>query len=123
MRRQPQIALTDKQQRPHSRSAEAEAYRRWYKTPAWKAARSTQLARQPLCERCEKAGRIRPATVVHHRKAHKGDWSLFIDPENHESLCAPHHDTLVQREEARGYTIGCDEAGRPMDPGHPWNRQ
>ena len=50
-----------------------------------------------------------PATVVHHRKVHMGDWSLFIDPENDESLCAPHHDTVVQREEARGYTIGRDD--------------
>src|SRR5690606_7138473 len=81
-----------------------------------------QLADHPLCERCEKAGRITPATVVHHRKAYKGDWPLFIDPDNHESLCAPHHDTLAQREEARGYVIGCDEAGRPVDPQHPWNR-
>jgi hypothetical protein len=112
-----------KQQRPHPRSAEAEQYRRWYKTPAWKAARSAQLARQPLCEWCEKAGRITSATVVHHRNPHKGDWQLFISAENHESLCAPHHDTLAQREEARGYTIGCDEAGRPVDPSHPWNRQ
>jgi 5-methylcytosine-specific restriction endonuclease McrA len=107
---------------PHPRSPEAQAYRRWYKGNAWQVARSAQLARHPLCERCKKAGKITPATVVHHRKAHKGDWSLFIDPENHESLCAPHHDTLAQREEARGYTIGCDEAGRPVDPQHPWNR-
>lgn len=104
------------------RSTEAQAYRRWYNLKAWKDARLAQLAHQPLCERCEKAGRITQATVVNHRTPHKGDWSLFINPENHESLCAPHHDTLVQREEARGHVIGCDVDGRPVDPAHPWNR-
>lgn len=106
----------------HPRSPEAKAYRRWYNLKAWKVARRTHLARQPLCERCEKAGRITAATVVNHRTPHKGDWSLFIDPDNHESLCSPHHDALVQREEARGHVIGCDADGRPTDPAHPWNR-
>lgn len=111
--------------RRHHRSPEAEAYRRWYRLAIWRGRnglRARQLARQPLCERCRKAGRITAATVVNHRKPHKGDWSLFIDPQNHESLCAPHHDGLIQREEASGHAIGCDVDGRPMDPGHPWNR-
>jgi len=108
--------------RHHPRSAEAEAYRRWYSRKAWKVARQAQLARQPLCERCQQTGRITAATVVNHRIPHKGDWSLFIDPDNHESLCAPHHDALVQREEARGHVIGCDADGLPIDPSHPWNR-
>jgi len=106
----------------HSRTAEAQVYRRWYKGRGWQSARSAQLARQPLCERCKKIGRITVATVVNHRQPHKGNWTLFIDPANHESLCAPHHDTLVQKEEARGYVIGSDEAGRPLAPDHPWNR-
>jgi hypothetical protein len=105
----------------HSRSAEAQAYRRWYNLKAWRIARLAQLARQPLCERCEKAGRITAATVVNHRQPHKGDWALFIDPDNHESLCAAHHDALVQREEARGFIIGSGVDGRPVDPEHPWN--
>ena len=37
-------------------------------------------------------------------------------------VCKACHDTLVQREEARGYTIGADIDGRPVDPNHPWNR-
>lgn len=109
----------------HSRSHQAQAYRGWYNLSIWRGKgglRQQQLSRQPLCERCKKAGRITPATVVNHRQPHKGDWQLFIDPDNHESACAEHHDTLIQREEARGYQIGCDEAGRPVDPIHPWNR-
>lgn len=61
--------------------------------------------------------------MVNHRKPHKGDWSLFIDPDNHESVCKDHHDTLIQREEARGHVIGCDADGRPVDPSHPWNQR
>ena len=108
--------------RVHPRSPEAQAYRRWYNLKAWKVARQAQLARHPLCERCEKAGRITAATVVNHRMPHKGDWSLFTDPENFESLCPPCHDGLVQREEKRGFTVGCDASGHPLSLDHPWNR-
>lgn len=105
-----------------TRSPEAQAYRRWYGLKAWLEARKAQLSKQPLCERCKAMGRVTPATIVNHRKAHKGNWSLFIDPANHESTCAPHHDTLIQREEERGYTIGSDAGGRPLAADHPWNR-
>jgi len=107
------------------RSLEAQAYRRWYGLAIWcgdNGLRARQLARQPLCERCRASGRITAATVVNHRIPHKGDWSLFTDPNNHESVCKDHHDGLIQREEARGHVIGSDINGRPMAPDHPWNR-
>ncbi|EHK56786.1 HNH endonuclease signature motif containing protein [Allomesorhizobium alhagi] len=107
---------------PHHRTVEAEQYRRLYRTAAWQRLRLAQLRSQPLCERCLCDDVVEVATVVHHRIAHKGDEHLFWDPENLESVCAPHHDTLIQREEARGYTIGSDINGRPVDPAHPWNR-
>ena len=53
---------------------------------------------------------------------HLGDWDLFIDANNHESVCTEHHDGLIRREEARGYKIGSDVNGRPLAPDHPWNR-
>lgn len=62
------------------------------------------------------------AAVVNHIKPHKGDPELFFDLENTESVCKADHDTLIQREEARGYTIGSGLDGRPVDPRHPWNR-
>lgn len=40
-----------------------------------------------------------------------------------ESTCAPCHDALIQKEEVRGYAIGCDESGRRIASDHPWNRQ
>jgi 5-methylcytosine-specific restriction protein A len=98
-------------------------WRNWYKLKAWLVARAAQLAKQPLCERCLQRKRIVAATVVNHRKPHKGDWALFIDPANHESSCKPCHDGEIQQEERTGYVAGCDEHGRPLDPNHPWNRK
>lgn len=119
-----QCTITKRQMRkPDQRSAEARAYRKLYATPQWQAARKAQLSKQPLCERCQKQGRIVAASVVNHRTPHKGDWKLFIDPNNHESVCKPHHDGLIQREERNGGgEIGNAADGRPLAADHPWNR-
>lgn len=90
-------------------------YRLWYKRAPWLRAREAQLDRQPLCERCLERGDEVPANVVNHRIPHKGDWSLFIDPENHESACKPCHDGEIQREERRG-SYGVDRDGWPLNP-------
>jgi hypothetical protein len=93
-----------------------------YGTPAWRAARLARLASHPLCERCSTIDRPVPATVVHHRTKHKGDWSLFVDPRNHESVCKPCHDGPIQSEECRGFSRAVDEDGWPIDASHPANR-
>ncbi|TPM59370.1 hypothetical protein FJ959_09735 [Mesorhizobium sp. B2-2-4] len=78
------------------------------------------------CQRCGclviEGNRHHPqAAVINHKIAHKGDETLFFDLDNTETVCKSDHDTLIQREEARGYTIGADINGRPVDPNHPWN--
>ncbi|MBX3543592.1 HNH endonuclease [Chelatococcus sp.] len=96
-----------KQQRDREHDAkrrDEKPWRGWYKTAAWQAARNAQLNSQPLCERCLPRDEIVPATVVNHRRAHQGDWSLFIDPKNHESVCKPCHDGEIQREERAAAT-------------------
>lgn len=102
------------------RSAEATLYRRWYKTARWQAIRSQQLAKEPLCLMCEQLDRTTPATICDHVTPHRGDQQAFWTGP-FQSLCAPCHDTAKQREERRGYRVGCDDDGRPMDPAHPWN--
>jgi 5-methylcytosine-specific restriction protein A len=97
-------------------------YHTWYSSPEWQAARRAQLDKQPFCQRCAARGERVKATVVNHKTPHKGDWRLFLDPLNHESVCKPCHDGLIQREETLGYRIGHDASGRPIDPSHPWNR-
>lgn len=117
--------------RQHRRSAEAEAYRKLYKDPRWcgpNGIRQQALVRDLYtCKRCGcllvTGNRHHPrAAVVNHKTPHKGDEALFFDLENTESVCKADHDALIQREEARGYTIGCDVDGRPLAPDHPWNR-
>lgn len=78
------------------------------------------------CQRCGcslvTTNRHHPqAAVVNHKVPHKGDPALFFDLNNCESACKSCHDALIQREEKRMYTIGCDADGRPVDPTHPWN--
>ena len=108
--------------RSDKRSAAAQAYRKWYKLPAWQRAREAQLAGQPLCERCDAKGRVTPATIVNHRTPHRGDWSLFIDPDNHESACKRCHDRVIQSEERLGYSSQIGDDGWPVDPNHPSNK-
>ena len=87
----------------------------------WQREREKFLTAHPLCERCERAGRAEPATVVNHRTPHRGDLKLFWDRKNWEAVCKWHHDSQIQREERSGVVIGNDRAGRPVDPAHPWN--
>lgn len=111
-------------QREHDAKRRAGSpWRAWYSMPEWKAARRAQFQRQPLCERHLGRGEKVSANVVNHRRAHRGNWSMFIDSANHESVCKGCHDSAIQREEKRGLTcVGVDVSGRPTDPNHPWNR-
>lgn len=89
----------ERQREFEARRRAQKPWRSWYKLPAWYAARQRQLSKQPLCERCERRGVVEPATVVNHRRPHRGVWDLFIDSLNHESVCKPCHDGEIQAEE------------------------
>lgn len=89
-----------------ARTVDAVAWRKLYNLPQWRGkhgARQAQLQRQPLCENCLKHGRVTPASVVDHKTPHKGNLSLFFDPNNHQSLCDDPrwrcHSSDKQREE------------------------
>lgn len=98
-------------------------WKNWYSSKTWIALRSFQLSRQPLCEMCEALGRVSVADVVDHRTPHKGNWTLFSDPANLQSLDKQCHDSVKQRMEKRGLSgpIGGDVSGVPLDPKHHWN--
>ena len=108
--------------RRDQRSPEASAYRMWYQQKVWKLAREMQLGKEPLCEWCAARGVVTPATVVNHVIPHKGNWLLFIDPDNHASVCKACHDGPIAEVERKGYNrdIGLD--GWPTDPRHPYAR-
>lgn len=103
------------------RSAEAEAYRAWYRTARWQRLRSEQLRDEPLCAMCARQGRVTAATVCDHVERHNGDPVKFwAGP--FQSLCKPHHDQGKQQIEKRGYSNEVGADGYPIDPNHPANR-
>ena len=110
----------------YGRSAEAAIWHKWYSLAIWRSPkhglRLGQLRKQPLCEFCLARGDVTPANTVDHRLAHKGDWELFTDPDNLQSLCEPHHTRTKAEIESRGYHSECGLDGMPLDPGHPSNR-
>ncbi len=94
------------------RSDQAKVYRHLYWTPRWRRMAAIQRERHPLCERCLRGGLTIPATVSHHRVAHRGDLVLFWDGEL-ESVCKPCHDGEVQREDHGRFVQTLDQDGWP----------
>lgn len=68
----------------------------------WQKARERYLSAHPLCCYCEKEGRVTVATVVDHKTPHRGDMNLFWSESNWQPLCKPCHDSVKQKEEAKG---------------------
>lgn len=85
-------------------------------TSQWDKARRAFLAQHPRCTRC-----CAPATVVHHRKPHRGNPSLMWDRANWEPVCKPCHDSQCQHEDRHGYSNAIGDYGLPTDPRHPFN--
>ena len=84
----------------HRRRASAE-YHGWYLLPIWTDdLRPGQLLREPFCRECVRRGIRTTATVVDHIRPFRGDWALFVDKTNHQSLCKSCHDRKPAREQA-----------------------
>lgn len=80
---------------------ESAAWHSWYSLPVWtRQFRPAQLLREPFCRECARRGLRTRATVVDHVKPFRGDWTLFTDPANRQSLCKHHHDQKTAREMA-----------------------
>ena len=91
-----------------------------YSNPLWRnVLRPAQLAKEPTCRICRSKGRTTAATVADHVIPHRGEWSLFADPDNLQSLCKPCHDSEKQADERRGYSLACGVDGWPLDRKHP----
>lgn len=79
---------------------ESAAWHSWYSLRVWTdELRPAQLWREPFCRECERMGRRVRATDVDHVKDHKGDWALFVDETNLESLCHSCHSRKTMREQ------------------------
>lgn len=89
---------TSRKKAPRRTSAE---YHSWYSLTLWTDdLRPAQLLREPFCRECARRGVRTWATVVDHVEPHRGDWQLFIDPANHQSLCERCHNRKTAREMA-----------------------
>lgn len=67
---------------------------KWYALGLWKGRnglRRKQLEREPLCRVCAQAGRTSIANEVDHIRPHRGNWSMFLDERNLQSLCKGCH--------------------------------
>lgn len=98
--------------------------KRWYDSQRWRKSREWFLSRHPLCVMCAKSrGADVIATVVDHVEPHKGDYDLFWDQGNWQSLCATCHSGNKRQQENHGYSKACDVNGVPMDSSHPFNQR
>lgn len=79
---------------------ESAAWHSWYSLPVWtKQLRPAQLLLEPFCRECARRGLWVRATDVDHVQDHKGNWALFVDESNLESLCHPCHSRKTMREQ------------------------
>ena len=81
------------------RSPESREWKKWYSLTIWTDdLRPSQLLREPFCRECARCGKRTWATVADHIVPFEGDWARFIDPTNHQSLCASCHGRKTARE-------------------------
>lgn len=86
---------------------------------AWRRLRASVLADEPLCRHCYRLGRVTPATDVDHANNDPSDNSR----ENLQALCHECHSRKTNADMGRHVGYGCDVAGMPLDPAHPWNNE
>lgn len=97
-----------------------------YSTPEWKALRLRKLAERPLCEGCERVGRVTLANTVDHVVSVASGGPAFPTLDGLASLCARCHNTKTNaadrpdRAAGAGLYRGCGPDGLPLDPDHPF---
>ena len=81
------------------------AWHSWYGRKVWKRLSTAQLWREPYCRSCAARGERTLATEVDHIVPHRGNWIMFTDPDNLQSLCHVCHSAKTY-----GETIGARAA-------------
>lgn len=83
-------------------------YIRLIQSKAWRNLRDRKLRDQPLCEHCQREGRLVPATEVHHAvpvetaRTAEGMRMLMFTPGNLVSLCHDCHAAAHRRLNSHG---------------------
>lgn len=81
------------------RDKEAQGF---YESPPWRKLRAIKLASNPLCEPCQREGRLVEARFVHHVRERSTHPELALVLENLESICASCHSRHHARRKGRG---------------------
>lgn len=83
----------------HTGSVERQESKKFYQTPAWKRTRAAYRREHPLCEECERNGRITQMYYVDHiQPIRMGGSELSWD--NLQSLCKDCHHSKSGKEAA-----------------------
>ena len=100
---------------------------------AWKRYRKQYCIDHPFCAICPTYGQQSATTTVDHIKDHKGDQTLFWDPNNHQALCTRCHSIKTAKATGKRYQMiplflrganrGCSVDGTPINPRHHWKKQ
>ena len=69
-----------------------EPWRAWIHSTRWRDAIEGFKAKHPLCAECERHGRVTPVYLVDHIRPHEGNYDLFWDEANWQSMCNPCHE-------------------------------
>lgn len=85
-------------------------------TAAWAKLRAHILDDEPLCRHCAALGLTVVATDVDHMRG-AGDNAR----DALQSLCHSCHSRKTAQEMGGNVAMGCDKAGKPLDPSHHWN--
>lgn len=95
-----------------------------YNTAAWRLLRKSKLAERPLCEPCERRGKIVAASTVDHIRSIASGGEPFPPLAGLMSMCHACHNTktnAVDRAGGKGVKFkGCDVNGLPIDEAHPF---
>ena len=73
-------------------------FNKMYQSVRWKTRRRLILKRNPFCAECKKKNRLVFAEVIDHIIPHKGNWTLFLDNDNLQTLCRKCHGIKSQKE-------------------------
>jgi hypothetical protein len=94
-----------------------------YNTAAWRNLRAEKLKGSPMCEPCERRGRLVPANTVDHVLAIAKGGDPFPPLSGLMSCCTSCHNSktgAVDRKGGNGVALkGYGPDGLPIDPQHP----
>jgi 5-methylcytosine-specific restriction enzyme A len=102
--------------RRRSRWPSNRGWRDLYQLERWRKISRRKLDASPCCALCASRGLVVPATVTDHIVEHRGDPRKFWDETNLQTLCASCNNGAKRR----GYLLGTEEHGEPVDQAHPW---